>query len=275
VVTEWQIPTADSAPTGIVAGSDGKLYFTEQSAKQLGQLDPASGAIRESAVPDGGIPLAIVALPDGPPSPAAARHPHANGTKSGVVFNALPSNLRDGRAIWAVIDPGDLNPDPKAFVFLIENPLFGPDLDNSYETFRIGSVFFLVLQVENVSATAPTFGPIEMQSRLPDFVTEAVGGFFNAPGTCKEENRVVTCTTPKVLESGESVTALVTFQVPRPPAGAEMFSFEIFNSIKGGSDVNENNNFAGHTVYFRVDRDGGVLEKLPEIIALAIRSGRP
>ena len=35
------------------------------------------------------------------------------------------------------------------------------------------------------------------------------------------------------------------------------------------------NNFAGHTVYFRVDRNGGVLEKLPEIIGLAIRSGRP
>jgi streptogramin lyase len=275
VITEWVIPTADSAPTGIAAGSDGKIYFTEQLAKQLGQLDPLTGSISESPVPNGELPIAIVAVPAGGSSPTRVPGAGVHATaKTGIVFNALPSNLRDGRAIYAVIDPGDLQPDPEAAVFLVDNPLFGGSDPEVYERFRIGGAFFLLLRAENVAETAPTFGPIEMKTRLPDFVTGATGGFIGAPGACREEDRVLTCTTTKVLLPDEAVTALVTFEVPRPPKGEETFTFTIYNSISGGSDVNPNNNFAGYPVVFLVDRAAGVLTLLPALEGLAVLGGR-
>jgi streptogramin lyase len=273
-ITEWEIPTANSTPTGIATGSDGRIYFTEQSARQLGQLDPATGVILESPVPDGGIPLAIVAMPQGPATPAAAPRAHANASsKTGLVFNSFPSNFRDARPIYAVIDPGDQRPDPKALVSVVELPLLS-DPETFFETFRIGSIFFVMLAAENVAESAPTFGPITMRSRVPDFVSEVTAGFVAAPGSCKAEDRVVSCTTTQVLPPGEIVSAGVTFRVPRPPAGDEMFSFEIFNSIEGGGDVNDRNNIAGKTLRFIVDRDAGVLYKLPETLGPAILSGR-
>ena len=50
-VTEYPIPTADSAPSEIAAGPDGNLWFTEAGADQIGRITPA-GQITEYRVPD-------------------------------------------------------------------------------------------------------------------------------------------------------------------------------------------------------------------------------
>jgi virginiamycin B lyase len=61
-VTEFPIPTPQSRPTGIAAGSDGALWFTESSVSKIGRIS-TSGAITEYATPD---PAgAITAGPDG------------------------------------------------------------------------------------------------------------------------------------------------------------------------------------------------------------------
>jgi streptogramin lyase len=272
VITEWDIPTADSRPTGIATGTDGKIYFTEQSTKQIGQLDPVTGVILESPVPDGDVPIAIEALRSAAPSWRAGPGVEAESRRTGIVFYALPSNFRDGRAIWAVIDPGDMAPDPEAWVDLIDSPLFPSDPD-SVEAFRIGSAFYLLIGAKNVSENSPTFGELELKTTLPAFVTTASGGFLSAPGTCKAEGRVITCTTTKVLEAGESLAALLAFEVPRPPRGIETVSFTINNAISGGGDVNTTNNFDGEVVVFVVDRDAGELVRI-EGLPLAILTGR-
>ena len=38
MITEFATPTADSSPTGIAAGPDGNIWFTESSKKQIGRL---------------------------------------------------------------------------------------------------------------------------------------------------------------------------------------------------------------------------------------------
>jgi streptogramin lyase len=63
VVTEFAIPTPNSNPVALTAGSDGLVYFVELNAKQLGQLNPATGEIRESPIPNGFAPDEIVAFP--------------------------------------------------------------------------------------------------------------------------------------------------------------------------------------------------------------------
>src|SRR5439155_6426898 len=38
VITEFAVPTANSAPFGITAGPDGNLWFTEQNGNQIGRI---------------------------------------------------------------------------------------------------------------------------------------------------------------------------------------------------------------------------------------------
>jgi len=64
-ITEFPIPSADSAPLGVTAGPDGNLWFTEYSANQIGRITP-SGAITEFAIPTAdSAPFGITAGPDG------------------------------------------------------------------------------------------------------------------------------------------------------------------------------------------------------------------
>src|SRR5262249_7233379 len=44
------LPTANAAPTGITAASDGSLWFTERSANKLGRLS-STGVLTEYVVP--------------------------------------------------------------------------------------------------------------------------------------------------------------------------------------------------------------------------------
>lgn len=51
VVTEYTVPTANSEPEGITAGSDGALWFTEYRAGQIGRIT-TSGSFKEYTIPD-------------------------------------------------------------------------------------------------------------------------------------------------------------------------------------------------------------------------------
>ena len=62
---EFAIPTASSYPTGITAGPDGNLWFTENLANQIGRITPA-GVITEFVIPTpNSDPSGIAAGPDG------------------------------------------------------------------------------------------------------------------------------------------------------------------------------------------------------------------
>jgi virginiamycin B lyase len=64
-ITEFHVPTLNSAPTGITASADGNLWFTERSANKVARMTPA-GAFTEYAVPTASsAPEAITATPDG------------------------------------------------------------------------------------------------------------------------------------------------------------------------------------------------------------------
>jgi virginiamycin B lyase len=39
-ITEFPVPTANSAPNGITAGPDGSVWFTEEGANKIGAFRP-------------------------------------------------------------------------------------------------------------------------------------------------------------------------------------------------------------------------------------------
>jgi streptogramin lyase len=61
----FALPTAGSAPSGIVDGPDGNLWFTEANADKIGRITPG-GVVTEFAIPTpGSSPLSIVVGSDG------------------------------------------------------------------------------------------------------------------------------------------------------------------------------------------------------------------
>src|SRR5216683_3192523 len=64
-ITEYPIPTGSSEPTGITAGPDGNLWFTESNANKVAKVTP-SGVFTEYPVPTlNSQPFYITAGPDG------------------------------------------------------------------------------------------------------------------------------------------------------------------------------------------------------------------
>ena len=63
-ITEFEIPTANSYPYSIAAGSDGALWFTETDGRKIGRITTA-GDITEFPLQRGRQPLGITAGPDG------------------------------------------------------------------------------------------------------------------------------------------------------------------------------------------------------------------
>ena len=59
-IIEYPIPTSGSQPTGIVAGPDGNLWFTELYASKIGRITPA-GVITEFPTPTPGSGPAVIA----------------------------------------------------------------------------------------------------------------------------------------------------------------------------------------------------------------------
>ena len=67
-ITEYTIPTADSTPRGIVAGPDGRLWFTENFGNKIGRITTTGqiGVGDEIALPTANVsPSGITAGPDG------------------------------------------------------------------------------------------------------------------------------------------------------------------------------------------------------------------
>ena len=57
-ISAFSIPTANSGPSGITAGREGDLWFTEQQANQIGRITPA-GVVTEFQIPTLAGPYAI------------------------------------------------------------------------------------------------------------------------------------------------------------------------------------------------------------------------
>src|SRR5215203_3714075 len=51
-IVEFTVPGVGSQPTGITAGSDGNLWFTEFGSSELGRITPA-GLVEEFVLPPG------------------------------------------------------------------------------------------------------------------------------------------------------------------------------------------------------------------------------
>jgi streptogramin lyase len=65
IITEFPLPTLQSAPGGITAGPDGNLWFTESDSDNIGRISPA-GTITEFPLPTlQSAPGGITAGPDG------------------------------------------------------------------------------------------------------------------------------------------------------------------------------------------------------------------
>ena len=64
-ITEFHIPTANSAPLGITTGPDGNLWFTEYQASQLGRITPSGSIVEGPLGSSSRYPLGIATGPDG------------------------------------------------------------------------------------------------------------------------------------------------------------------------------------------------------------------
>jgi virginiamycin B lyase len=65
VFSEFSIPTASSQPVGLVAGTDGALWFAEQAGNKIGRIT-TNGALSEATVPTSSSnPIDVAPGPDG------------------------------------------------------------------------------------------------------------------------------------------------------------------------------------------------------------------
>ena len=65
-INEFPTPTANSNPSGLVAGPDGNLWFTEAYADKIGMINPTTHVITEFPIPTAdSYPYSIAAGPDG------------------------------------------------------------------------------------------------------------------------------------------------------------------------------------------------------------------
>ncbi len=66
VIGQYAIPTAHAAAFGITAGPDGNFWFTEFKGNQIGEIDPATGALAEYSLNTPfAVPFGIASGPDG------------------------------------------------------------------------------------------------------------------------------------------------------------------------------------------------------------------
>src|SRR5262249_37058930 len=65
-VAEFAIPTGNGQPTGITAGPDGNIWFTETNSNKIGLVNITTHAVSEFAIPSsGGHPVYITGASDG------------------------------------------------------------------------------------------------------------------------------------------------------------------------------------------------------------------
>jgi virginiamycin B lyase len=63
-IMEYALPNGASLPHRIAKGTDGNMWFTEQTGHRIGRINPA-GTIAEFDLPNGGNPMGLAAGPDG------------------------------------------------------------------------------------------------------------------------------------------------------------------------------------------------------------------
>jgi hypothetical protein len=68
-ITEFSVPTAGSGPYGIASGPDGALWFTENSANNIGRITVAVCAPRPERFPISGRPCDLSSTPVAPTAP--------------------------------------------------------------------------------------------------------------------------------------------------------------------------------------------------------------
>src|SRR5206468_4164338 len=64
-IAEFAVPTSNSAPSGITAGPDDNLWFTEEAANKIGRIAPDGSITEFSRTNPGSQPTGIAAGPDG------------------------------------------------------------------------------------------------------------------------------------------------------------------------------------------------------------------
>jgi hypothetical protein len=88
-IIEYPLPNADSGPTGITAGPDGALWFTEAYGSRIGRIT-VGGAIIEYPLAAGSNPLGIRVGPDGALWFGAARQLGRITTAGAITQYPLP-----------------------------------------------------------------------------------------------------------------------------------------------------------------------------------------
>ena len=252
-ITEWDIPTRDSNPAGIAAGRDGKIYFTQYGAKQLGQLDPATGVILESPIPNGEAPIGIVSIPRRTASGRieALGDLEDDGEELGI--DSRPSDPRHGSAQKAKVgrSTGPGGPDPEAQIHV----------DPYFESTRAGYQLGFRVVAHNAGTSATT-DIVEMKVTLPAFAAGSISGQFQEwSGTCQTVIPFLTCKAAKDLPSGQSASVRIQLFVPRP-ANGETGTFDLGLQLTGGGDARTDNNSATSPVRYTIDR-GGELTRVP------------
>jgi streptogramin lyase len=98
IITQFDLPTADSFPVGIAAGSDGALWFTQADGNRIGRID-TSGNITQFALPSAtSFPYGIAAGPDG-----ALWFAQAGGNRIGRITIGAPATPVPTLSQWAIV----------------------------------------------------------------------------------------------------------------------------------------------------------------------------
>lgn len=235
-ITLWDAPTANSAPTGIAAGSDHKIYVTAPSSKQLIQLNPNTGAVAASAIPNGQTPIAIDAVP--------ARSGSSN---TELIFYSLPANLRDGMAQKATISETQ-TPSQRPDLTFLQARLEGGE--NVEQKFRAGQMIDVEITVSN-RGDGPTDGSeIVVTIDLERNVFFKRYGFVDGAGTCDDSingtgGSKIECRTSRIV-SGKGSFAISVLMSARPDFEVGLEDDGTFHgggvtTVRGGGDTTPEN----------------------------------
>lgn len=148
VETQFPIPAPNGTPYALAFGSNDLLYFTEYFGRNLGQLDPATGAILKSAIPGLMHPDEVLGLsPDG------------QGNIQ-LVLNTIDQSTGDSTPVRVRI-ADQPSPDPKARLDLTMKPygnvlpIPGGDATSPRQV-RAGNNAEFLISVLNVGSVATT-----------------------------------------------------------------------------------------------------------------------
>jgi virginiamycin B lyase len=216
-IQEFTIPTANSAPTGIVAGPDGALWFTESSSKKIGRV-ATDGTIAEFTIPTASTPNQIAVGADGALWFTSA---FAIGrvTTAGVF-----SEYKTG--ISAFVQPNFITPGPDGNLWFTETSF-------SFNTNKIGRITPSGTITEFVVSTYVgqlIFGNSDLQQIIagPD------GALWFAYSMSNQIGRITTdgiATVPGKTQSVDATGSIGPYGIAAGPDGALWFTHPFANTI--------------------------------------------